>query len=62
MIERVLNVCHESARFVGEAYGQLGLPTFVQVGLERGRRQTHRGKQRAQGKERGDEPKEGGDE
>ena len=32
------------------------------LGLERGGRQTHRAKQRTQGKERGDEPKEGGDE
>jgi hypothetical protein len=29
MIDGVLNVGHELARLVGEAYGQLGLPTFV---------------------------------
>src|SRR5215213_9718312 len=62
MIECVLNVGHELARLVGEACGKLGLPTFIQVGLQRGGGQTHRGKQRAQGKERGDEPQEGGDE
>src|SRR5918995_3794343 len=50
MIDGVLNVGHELARLVlvGEAYGQLGLPTIVQVSLERGGGQTHRGKQRAQ--------------